>query len=709
MKRIPMQAAYGAVYFRKSNPPKTDWERDYSQAAKDGHNIFRHWFMWSAIETALGIFDWEDYDHQMELAAKYGIRVIIAENISFVPEWLQYERPDLKCETNECHPLPSAQSPSSATGGFCWGLCLNKPEAKEYAGRFLRELAKRYRNHPALLGYDVWNECSVPHNLCYCPDTAQAFRNWLREKYGSLKELGLAWCRYSFTDWEQVIPPSQLQPYPECFDWLDFRKENAYLQLHWRIQTLRDTDPDSLICAHGMALSLENMAAGASDDWLAAREVDIYGLTFIQSRKGAEPWKQFQALDLTRAGARGKPFWHAEAQGGPLWLQPQVVGRSRDDGRIARPCDIRLWNLTSFAGGARGILYPRWRPLLTGPLFGAFAPYGMDGKPTPCSQMASVLANWANDSNQAGLMAASPVKGEVGIVVVPEAQTMSFLLSQSGTLDSYKYMASGAYRMFFDLSIQADFVHIDDIGEYKYLYLPYPLMLAEESVQKIAAWVQSGGLLVSEGCPGYFGSHGHAHAQQPPKVLADLFGAQEAYVEFTPDLLCDYDFTVQNKRVYGSEYLQTYQLTTGQALCRDEDGRILAVSNQIGSGGTVLFGTCLSKGYYDHTGSQAGELAEALFAKAGMHRHIHTDNNSIKVRLQQNGNDLYIWVLNPTASVQKARITLSQEWGRRESGNILWEGGKLVQCKPNAFEIEVAPMDALIFQVCLAAESSQFK
>ena len=39
---------YGAVYFRKSNPPREDWERDYAQAAKDNMNAFRHWFLWTA-------------------------------------------------------------------------------------------------------------------------------------------------------------------------------------------------------------------------------------------------------------------------------------------------------------------------------------------------------------------------------------------------------------------------------------------------------------------------------------------------------------------------------------------------------------------------------------------------------------------------------------------------------------------------------------
>ncbi len=60
---------YGGVYFRKSNPPREDWERDYKTAAELGANVMRHWFMWAVIEVAPGKYDWDDYDRQMDLAA----------------------------------------------------------------------------------------------------------------------------------------------------------------------------------------------------------------------------------------------------------------------------------------------------------------------------------------------------------------------------------------------------------------------------------------------------------------------------------------------------------------------------------------------------------------------------------------------------------------------------------------------------------------
>ena len=68
---------YGGVYFRKSNPPEEDWERDYQTAAGLGVNVFRHWFLWSSIEVEPGRYDWSDYDRQMDLAEKNNIKTVI--------------------------------------------------------------------------------------------------------------------------------------------------------------------------------------------------------------------------------------------------------------------------------------------------------------------------------------------------------------------------------------------------------------------------------------------------------------------------------------------------------------------------------------------------------------------------------------------------------------------------------------------------------
>ena len=79
---------FGAVYFRKSNPPEQDWERDHKTAAQMGVNIFRHWFMWASIENSPGRYDWRDYDRMVELEGQNHIKVVIAEIINGAPEWM---------------------------------------------------------------------------------------------------------------------------------------------------------------------------------------------------------------------------------------------------------------------------------------------------------------------------------------------------------------------------------------------------------------------------------------------------------------------------------------------------------------------------------------------------------------------------------------------------------------------------------------------
>ena len=126
---------YGAVYFRKSNPPEQDWARDHQTAARIGMNTFRYWFMWSAIEVAPGKYDWRDYDRMMDLAAQNGIKVVIAEFITAAPEWAFRKYPHAHFRASDGSTLGSSIGGSSATGGFP-GLCLDNPDVRAAAETF---------------------------------------------------------------------------------------------------------------------------------------------------------------------------------------------------------------------------------------------------------------------------------------------------------------------------------------------------------------------------------------------------------------------------------------------------------------------------------------------------------------------------------------------------------------------------------------------
>ena len=699
MRNIPVQVPYGAVYFRKSNPPRADWDRDYAVAREDGMNIFRHWFLWGSIETTPGRFDWDDYDRHMDLATAHGFSVIIAEMSNAIPEWAFRKHSDHLFVTPDGRRVHSQMGGSSATGGFARGnagaLCLDSPTSRELVGTFLKELAGRYRDHPALLGYDVWNECGYSPDICYCDHTAARFRKWLREKYGDLAALGRTWNRYSYSEWDDVQIPRSLGPYPDSLDWLEFRRLNFYDQMQWRIDLIREMDGDCLISAHGTASSLVTMGPSGSDEWLGASKVEVYGFTWAPSRQGAAFWKAWKAVDLTRSGARGKTFWHAEAQGGPLWLQPQVIGRPPEDGRITSADDLRLWNLISFAGGARGILFPRWRPLLDGPLFGAFGPYAMDGSRTDRSRAASEMAVWANDPRQARLMESRPIRGQIGIVVVRESQVLSYLLSQDGRYDSYADAVHGAYRGFLDNNLQADWVLIDHIDEYDFLYLPYPLMLTRRSADRIRTWVERGGHLVSEGCPGYFGDQASVGVVQPNHSLDQVFGCVESTVAFMPDILDDLFVNVDGERVRGGLYRQSFTTTTGTGLGTYDDGTVAVVENSFGKGRATLVGTYPGYGYQKAEEAANRRFLHWLFSRAGRQPAVSV-TGPVHTRLSRIGTSVFLWAFNHGRSTVSATCTLAAPVRLRSQ---LWGDPGAHAIGDSSLAMSISPKNAVIVEL----------
>ncbi len=551
---------YGSVYFRRTNPPQRDWERDYRRAAEDGWTVFRHWFLWSAVEIAPGVFDWGLYDRHLDLAAEYGLKTIIQEKITSAPAWAFATLPEARLMDRWGRYDGSQMSHSCVAGGFP-GLNLNHPGARELAGNFLTQLADRYKDHPGLGYYDIVNEAKFPQNQAgkaedydFSPPTIAAFRVWLREKYGELGTLSEAWGLYGITDWSQIDAPRKSAFYPNTLDWLDFRVDNAIANMRWRAETIRAVDPATPITSHGQATSLQTLSTACSDDWRSAQTVDIFGFTFVQSRQGIEPYVQWHAVDTVRAASRGKDFWHAEHQGGPVWFRPFQIGRPREDGRIREPEDIRLSNVISMAGGARGIMYPRMRPLLGGPSFNSLAPYDVDGAATDRSAAASALAGWVRD--YPAVWEARPVRGELGIAVVPESQHYAYAMH--GKTQLYTQSMRGAYKAFFDLGFQPDWAVVDQWQDYPVLYLPFPVRLKGATRDALERYVAGGGTLICEALPGYFDDRGYHNPEDVAAFLDRLFGARQTGVEFFPDLLDGVHIVLDDALLPGGAYVQSF-------------------------------------------------------------------------------------------------------------------------------------------------------
>jgi beta-galactosidase len=376
-------------------------------------------------------------------------------------------------------------------------------------------------------------------------------------------------------------------------------------------------------------------------------------------------------------------------------MQPQVINRPLEDGRSSDDKDVRVWSLIDMAAGATGILFTRWRPLLDGPLFGAFGPMGMDGSVTPQAEMAGKWARWTNA--HADIWKSRPVKGDVGIVFVQESEDFnSVQRGGSGSAGSYSQSAQGAYQAFFDSNIQADFVSIDDIGEYPLIYLPYPEMLKKSTADKLRDYVAKGGKLVSEGCPGYFGDGGTAGAIQPNLGLDQVFGARETYVQFTPDLLTKLTLTVKGKEIAGQYFFQEYWTAGGQAVGQYANGQIAAVENTFDKGRTLLIGSFPGGGYFRSHAPPTREFFAGLLAWAGVQQQVQSSDPEVKARLHKGAGGAYLWVVNPTRTARTVRISLPSMFQRAVE---LWQESSHPTVSGNTLATTVGDRNAAVIRL----------
>jgi beta-galactosidase len=279
------------------------------------------------------------------------------------------------------------------------------------------------------------------------------------------------------------------------------------------------------------------------------------------------------------------------------------------------------------------------------------------------------VARWANAHPE--IWKARPVRGDIGIVFVPESQLFNYV--QQGSTAHYAQSARGAYQAFFDSGIQADFVHVDHMQEYPAVYLPYPVMLKEETARKLIGYVEGGGQLISEGLPGYFGDRGKAGTVQPNLGLDRLFGARESYVEFAPDLLDDLTLTVRGKSVYGRYFLQEYSPAGGKAVGNYGNGHVAAVENRSGRGKALLVGTYPGAGYFKHHSREAREFFRDLLEWAGIEQQVESGDAEVKARLHTGPGGSYLWVVNPTRTARAVTVTLSAKSGAFSAAEELWQ------------------------------------
>ena len=666
------------------------WGRDLDQIKSAGFNTVKCWVDWATGEPKPGEFHFENLDLLMKLAQARGLRVIVQVYLDSAPDWVGRRYPDGRFVDRGGAVIESEAAP---------GFCIDHPGVRAEIVRFLEDLSRYANRSPALYAWDVWSEPHVinwaqfPYltnpEFCYCPNSQRRFRAWLEAKYKTVEALNAAWYR-RFERWDEVSPPraSTILSYTDYLDWRAFIDDKLAGDLRTRVEAIRRADPAHPVSSHAAVPSLFTSPTdglGEPDDFKMSAVAGFFGTSlYPKHSESARPWPYSQlsaALDFARSAglSHGKGFWIGELQ----------AGQGATGMRIADPVDahdLELWMWESLAHGAREIAVYAWYPMSSGFESNGYGLIDLDGSLTDRSRaagrVAQIVAAHASD-----FLGAQPAPAEVAILynrlssLVGGAEPS---LSRLGNAERDSLL--GLDRAFAEQQVPVDFVDpgglaADKLGQYKILFLPFPVMLSRETAEGVARYVKSGGTAVAEARLAWNDERGFASDAIPGAGLAEIFGGREKlirpvdrlhlFVEAVPEL----PGFASRELVTSDAFQEDLDALPGATvLAHFGNGAAALTGKSYERGKAILVGSFPALSYQRQHDASTRRFFLALARGAGVTPQVEVTGagtDEVEVRRLVSDRAEFVFVFNHAPTAADATVSLKLPWPAAQARDLV--------------------------------------
>jgi len=441
-------------------------------------------FAWTRLEPAEGAYDFSWLDALMDRAHKENIGVILASPSGAKPAWMSQKYPEIRrCSAARVRDLQGKRH----------NHCYTSPKYREKIQALNTQLAKRYANHPALMLWHVSNEYG---GECHCPLCQEAFRTWLKKKYGNLEALNAAWWTdfwsHRYTDWEQIESPS---PQGEdglhalVLDWRRFVDHQSLDFFRWESAPLRSLSPNIPITVNMMGtypgLNYWNWAPYV--DYISW---DSYPAWHSQGFSDVDEASHTAFVhDLMRSLKKGKPWLLMEST-------PSQVNW-RDICKLKKPGMHRLSSLQALAHGSNSVLYFQLRKGrgASEKFHGAV----IDHEGSENGRVFKEVAQLGEELKGLSELCSTRYKAEAALIYDWENRWALEQYQGFNRLDrDYEAWCMRFYKALWQENIALDIPNQDqDFGSYKLLVVPWLYLLKESTAQRFKAFVEDGGILVA--------------------------------------------------------------------------------------------------------------------------------------------------------------------------------------------------------------------
>ena len=549
--------------------------------AKAGFTLIRLFLPWSQLEPQPGILRWSPYPEVFDAAAAHGMKIVATLMSVSPPGWMRL------------------------TDGLQDVANLDDDTFFRRSLEHARTVVERFRGHPALDSWILWNEPSrqlYPHQ----PATWRAFQAYLERVYRGDIALYNALHFCPAASFAELLPPpagayeTGFGSHRAKLEWLAFTVDNLQERLAALAALVREADPAHPIHVNPHRVS-QCLADVGQSLWRQAETVDFMGCSahpawhsvrFPRARYG-DSVAMFADLARSATLARDDYFWVTELQGGTTLL-------SAFEPLAPPPEEARLWLWQSVGAGARAVVYWCANARTDGYEAGEWDLLDALGQPSP--RLAEITRTIrALGPDLPALARATPPAPDVGILVSEESALLDLVEGEGDSPQNPRNRqrgadaAAGAYLLAADLSLEVRFYDEARLRATPPDALP-PILLAPgltvvdpATVEHLRTAVEAGALLVADGFFGWKDRHGRLAAPLRA-ALAGLWGAECLGYEAL-DAACLPPQTTAGETLPAWFAPALYAPTTARVAASWADGQPVGLRHPLGRGLAYRIGT----------------------------------------------------------------------------------------------------------------------
>ncbi|WP_019913418.1 beta-galactosidase [Paenibacillus sp. HW567] len=629
------------------------WEPDVKLMKESGVRVVRvAEFAWSRLEPSEGDFQFGWLDRAIGLFHKYGLLVVIGTPTATPPRWLTHDYPDV---------LPVFADGRIFHEGVRGHRCYNSASLRKYGNRMIDRLARHYSSHPAVIGWQTDNEFGMLD--CHCDSCNNAFRTWVKGKYGSLENVNEAWGTVvwsgEYSVWEQLTVPYGGSPHQNPSLLLDFQRFQWEAVADFQkaqIDILRTVCPEHFI-THNFHSYPQRLNLYPVGEELDVAAFDYYPNT-SPAKQSTTPYSGALSLDLTR-GIKRQNFWIMEQLSGspvcwmPMWRTPY-------------PGFIRAYAWQAIARGADTVVHFRWRSAAAGAE--QFWHGLIDHSNVPGRRFAE-FTQFAGEVNQlSDLLKGTVLKNEAAILNSHEQLVALDIQPQVENMDYYENIKQ-YHRVLTKLGIGCDVINWREaLDGYKVVIAPSLYLMDEEAAAGFEAFAAEGGTLILTNRSGVKHMNNVAVMQQLPGLLSHAAGVRVD--EYDPIGTEPHSIVDEEGTAYAcSQWNDLLTPVTAEPIAWYGDdfyAGIPAVTvNRFGKGQVYYFGTHAEESYWSGLLEGVAEK-EGLLRFAGLPEGVQAS-----VRSGESGSFLFLLNLSrqPQAVPLSRRYSSVLDGGER-SGEL---------------------------------------